>query len=716
MRCPIPQNSPTHFEHSLVLLVRQIQAKGPHVAVVSQQSLRRQSQKALWAQQWNRLKDKPLELAQVCSCQLGSAHRGCHLPIILGTTYPTEHENCTALPSGGCTSETAVEVLTEALNFLCSLAPTLTHGCEWGPASASTPRPPGPSSDESGLGSGSQRVPISAPLTAVTGEAPPLTAATSDELDGDTQKVCLPTAAKVREKARRKAQKDACKEHVVQKRKFHIEDHHDDCGEDLSSLEEAFPIDVGNVEPINVSKVKFPLPGAVPLAYPDPRAVAPGWRKTTTCAGCKWNRPPTHWHHTREIGQCAWPGTQPIIPTCPGCIVDFGRTHHSHTFRHSDNCRFAAQPDQGHPRQAKPHDPRPKPRSSPTANLPGTLEGRELGADAEAEASKPEHNLPPPDIEDGQPDGDPQMAEPGDVAEDAKRRGRGPDKVSRHVRTFRDAGGQPENPDDWSNFDIGKVVRLFRTNNPEANQLTLTKLHIRWWHAAEHVMKRFLERVGVPDDVLALIPATVNTCKVCREWARPGPGNVCSVDIPDTFNQQVECDLLFVEKKIIFHMIDRCTRWHATRLIPDKEAETLLCAIDELWISVHGAPKELLVDGESGIVASAATTQYLVRKGTKLRTRAKDQHAKYIERRGALLRDAIHKIQSQLKEEGLEDMSFTAILAEATFAGNALLTINGSTPYNAVYGRVPRILPGIDQVDYQVEGDTPKPGPQASGD
>ena len=43
-------------------------------------------------------------------------------------------------------------------------------------------------------------------------------------------------------------------------------------------------------------------------------------------------------------------------------------------------------------------------------------------------------------------------------------------------------------------------------------------------------------------------------------------------------------------------------------------------------------------------------------------------------------------------------MPFECILADCIFAGNALLNINGSTPYNAVYGRVPKVLPGIDQI------------------
>ncbi len=43
-------------------------------------------------------------------------------------------------------------------------------------------------------------------------------------------------------------------------------------------------------------------------------------------------------------------------------------------------------------------------------------------------------------------------------------------------------------------------------------------------------------------------------------------------------------------------------------------------------------------------------------------------------------------------------MPFHSILAESVFSGNSLLSINGSSPYNAVYGKVPQILPGIDQV------------------
>ncbi len=61
-----------------------------------------------------------------------------------------------------------------------------------------------------------------------------------------------------------------------------------------------------------------------------------------------------------------------------------------------------------------------------------------------------------------------------------------------------------------------------------------------------NTMRRFLERVGVAQKVLDLTPSIVHTCRVCREWAKPGPSNASNVNIANTFNQQVECDLIFI--------------------------------------------------------------------------------------------------------------------------------------------------------------------------
>ena len=90
-----------------------------------------------------------------------------------------------------------------------------------------------------------------------------------------------------------------------------------------------------------------------------------------------------------------------------------------------------------------------------------------------------------------------------------------------------------------------------------SGKLSLRKLHLRWWHAQPATMIRILRRAGVPKQVCDLIPETVSTCTSCRAWSRPLPASVASVELADTFNQQVECDLMFVLSFIIFHLIDR---------------------------------------------------------------------------------------------------------------------------------------------------------------
>ena len=69
--------------------------------------------------------------------------------------------------------------------------------------------------------------------------------------------------------------------------------------------------------------------------------------------------------------------------------------------------------------------------------------------------------------------------------------------------------------------------------------------------------------------------------------------------------------------------------------------------------------------------------------------RAPGQHARFIERRGALLRDSLHKIDTQLEHEQIHDIPFPQRLSESVFAGNALISINHATPYQGLYGRVP---------------------------
>ena len=77
-----------------------------------------------------------------------------------------------------------------------------------------------------------------------------------------------------------------------------------------------------------------------------------------------------------------------------------------------------------------------------------------------------------------------------------------------------------------------------------------------------------------------------------------------------------------------------------------------------------------------------------------MKTKAPGQHAQVVERRGAILRHSMHCVEEQLTKEGVT-ITFKQLLAESVFSGNALITHNGASPYNARMGTQPAMLPEL---------------------
>ena len=99
-------------------------------------------------------------------------------------------------------------------------------------------------------------------------------------------------------------------------------------------------------------------------------------------------------------------------------------------------------------------------------------------------------------------------------------------------------------------------------------------------------------------------------------------------------------------------MIDRADRWHAATLVPDKEGLTLAQAVMIAWYTLYGPFTTPVIDGESGINGKEGTER-LKSLGIGIHTRAPGQHARMIERRGAILRHAMHTSESQAEREGI---------------------------------------------------------------
>ena len=243
----------------------------------------------------------------------------------------------------------------------------------------------------------------------------------------------------------------------------------------------------------------------------------------------------------------------------------------------------------------------------------------------------------------------------GPEAEDAPAAGRGPDVSARTRRTFRDQGEQTPSPSDWTSFDVQSTLRGLRHGTEADRRRLLHKLHLRWWHSSSHKMQHLLRAAGLPKEVLDLVPEITDTCRVCRHWSRPAPDAKPTNRMVIGFNIEIEGDLMFVRHKgvqnILLVLVCRGVRWTSACCVSDKQTQSLLIAIDSMWIAVF--PQVRLFDGETGLDDDESTTFFQLRGITK-RTAAPKQHTRIVDRKIAVLRDTLHKLGSQLDEEGLD--------------------------------------------------------------
>ena len=429
------------------------------------------------------------------------------------------------------------------------------------------------------------------------------------------------------------------------------------------------------------------------------------WRK---CKGCLWRLQKQDPRHTRVPGECKHPHVKSVVYECEGCKAGRPRSHDSHTF--DEKCRHSLTSSRTGVRK------RPYARVPAEEEPTGGLKASDLGRADETRAEEmPDFEPPAPPREPESPIADPAASGsapageivPHEEGQDLQvaRRGRGPDVEQRVRRTFKEGEAQTPNASDWSTFDVSTSLRGLKFADEAGQRRILRKLHIRWWHSSAGRMKSMLQRVGIPPEVLSLVDGIVDTCRICRQWTRPIADSVTSNRIVTGFNIEVEGGLIFYKRgrnqHIILHLVDRGTRWASACEIKDKSTAAILQGLD-LWLSTFGPPQVLIFDGEKGL-DDEESNMYFEIKGITKRTAAPAQHTRIVDRRTQVLRDCMHKIFSQLGEEGIA-APLSRVLSEAVYATNALTTVNGHSPFTAVLGRVPPLLPDAVIVADDTEG------------
>eukprot|EP00438_Fugacium_kawagutii_P025194 Skav218080 [mRNA] locus=scaffold3382:13254:23272:- [translate_table: standard] len=509
--------------------------------------------------------------------------------------------------------------------------------------------------------------------------------------DDSAPNLCFPTEEKIKQKTRLKRMKAAGERPKT--RAVHVESHFDDCGTDYSSLAPYLTDDKDNVR--NLPQENIALYTAVESMHGfdlrklsshtyqansmetvlhvlsslssrlDVVEICGGAARTSTISirkhlrvgenfdlitDCDLNDP-----RQQQLVMQYFLDHKPLVavmsPRC--CIQHRPYGHPAHT--HKEDCKHAVIAHRlGVPRKGR----HPRPPNQPAS--------ASISADLQS-----------------------QLADNSDLATLRT-------PATRNRRTFQEVG-VGEHPSDWSRFNVGRSLQALSAGSSATRMRELRKLHLRWWHCGKESMRRVLAAAGLPKEILDMIPGVIDTCRECRKWSRPANETVPTLRMTAAFNEHVEVDLLFYREHVIFHLICCGTRWHAATVVRSKQEEALLSALDRIWLAIHGPMQQLISDGESGLTNTSAQSR-LKRLGITLKVRAPGQHARFIERRGAILRTTLHCIESQLVREGIQ-ASMEAVLSEAVFAGNALVHVGGVTPYQCLYGRTPALLPPLPAED-----------------
>lgn len=447
---------------------------------------------------------------------------------------------------------------------------------------------------------------------------------------------------------------------------------------------------------------------------------------TAVCPGCKNHASRDDPRHTRSAS-CKFPQDKPKTWDCEAC----GKFQHSTSRHHSriaGHCRWATaatrqgskrtltEEDSSQPIQPtstsikfKPGDDKGTPKAISTA-APTTSKSnplKELADKWEAEEQDDEAmdwyrqqqqaNIDDQDIweeqrqrEQGAPRPPPQ-----EVVADEE-----PDEIL-PAQVLPEDPNVPKEPIDWSSWDLGTALRTLRTGSPAAITKTLRKLHIRWWHCGAERLESLLKTAGLPREVWELAKPVVETCRVCRTWARPGHRSQATMRLSTSFNSVIQVDLLFIETLVVLHVIDEAIRWSAGMVIGGKTPSHILPALALCWFKVYGPPEVLISDKEGALLSEEASV-FFERYGCTIRPRPVGAHATTVERHHEILRQTFHRVKTQLQAEGLE-VDDAEIIGECFFSHNALVVVHGQTPYTALLGRTPHLLaefenPSVSQV------------------
>ena len=146
-------------------------------------------------------------------------------------------------------------------------------------------------------------------------------------------------------------------------------------------------------------------------------------------------------------------------------------------------------------------------------------------------------------------------------------------------------------------------------------------------------------------------------------------------EIQDALDGATDTPVTPIDKTFeVWHMIDRTEKWHASTETLTKELQTPQETINFVWIKIVGNFEALRSNNETGFDRKSTQT-FLRKSGIEHTVRAKHQHERRIENKGAASQHRMNTIEEQLKKEEISEIQQLSI--QTSFNKNASTNVGG---------------------------------------
>ena len=130
-------------------------------------------------------------------------------------------------------------------------------------------------------------------------------------------------------------------------------------------------------------------------------------------------------------------------------------------------------------------------------------------------------------------------------------------------------------------------ITLKITENNKGDHYIALKLHEQFvdlsesqlWHNNEN-LKEEIKKVS-------------GNCSICKLFKEPPSRPVVELAMATEFQEIVAMDLAFNKSKILFHLADQSARLFASTFKPNKNPETIINFLFNIWISVYDTPEKI---------------------------------------------------------------------------------------------------------------------------